>query len=348
MNEKPPSLLPKLAPIEWAPVVMVGVTAWYLFLNAFAVPRGEMGIDPLPVLSGVLIIPFVWLAIQRAGRVERAVEDLLGAGSMVALGNANASALRADLTATVTRWAWIGAAAVGLLCFAVTLFSILLSQDGLTDAGWLAMNLLLLLVMVAVGAYLGFILGRLAGYGNLASLLERHNFRLAGLSTPEATRAMRSLEGVYTYAIAATLSICGFCDIWWIVWHLGYDPFDYRGLWQTPYIGFWLAGFAFFLLCGWRPARAFNGRLDRIYGGAEARRGLEDMLRQAQEDIAALAKRPHEAAEKKELEDFIRNLQARTIRSRFTDDRVLVALIIANLLVAVLPLVFGHRLPGGL
>jgi hypothetical protein len=282
--------------------------------------------------------------------VEAAVVELRNDASLVAEGDQSVDDLIENLNKTVRRWAIGGIVLVSLVCGVGTFFALYPATSGASiDDSWLQV-VLLPLVMIGVGGFIGFILGRLAGYGNLGSVLERSHFRLAGLSTPGASAAMRSLEGVFSYAIVATTAICGWVAIWWLMWHFGFDPGGYRWMWETPYLAIWATAFVFFVLCGWRPVRAFNQRLDRIYGGAEARRSIDEMLQQAREDLNALAKLPAEerAADEKELDAFVKSLQARSFRSPLTNDRVCVLIAVANVAAFVVPALLGYGHSGGL
>jgi hypothetical protein len=324
---------------DWLFVFLGGVTAWYFFLNVFELlnPRSPIGFDVMPLLAGPPVVAFGWWAARLANRVKAAVDGLDEGAGLVQSDAHTIEAFHEALVRAVRFWSWTGGLFIAVAMAAGFAGFVWMqgSEWSFTDvAAWLAG--VLGLVMTGVGFLVGSILGRLVGYGNLSRVMERHSIRLAGLSTPAARSAMRGLESVFGYAVLVTLLICFWLACWLVSWRLGYFS-EYRQ-WQWHFWTLWVLALGFFILTGRQPVRAFHRRLDEIYGGAEARRALDEQLAEAQEDRRrlgpALADQP-ESAERAELDAFIADLAARRFRSPLLSPRVLDGVLIVNLVLLI-------------
>lgn len=196
--------------------------------------------------------------------------------------------------------------------------------------------------MIGPGIVVGLLLGRLVGYGKLNKIMERRGIRLSGLTTLQARSAMRGLQHVFEFAVVSTMLCCHWFAAWWVLWSLGMT--HYRSWWILT-LPLWMISLSVFIFSARQPARAFHRRLDELYGGAEARRALEQQLAEAQEDRAKLNTTEMDRrrrAELAELDVFIADLADRHFRSPLLNPTLLDVLIAWNIGLMVIPWWFGQ------
>ncbi|MGJ5040642.1 hypothetical protein [Bradyrhizobium sp. HKCCYLRH1062] len=341
--------------MEWVFVGLAWLTLTYFFFNLLDHVDGGAPLDLMPVLAGAGAIPALWWAFRIGHRVEKAVERLSEGAGVTVRSNETWSAFRADFRRTMQTWTRRTAISIAIIMVPI-FFSIAHSQgfDWTFDADtW--KQIVLGMVMPGTGLLIGSTLGRLIGYGHLGQVMERHNIRIVSLATPAAREAMRSLEGVFWFAVFTSMALCHWFAAWWIVWHFGLDTTttgrsldlpDYRSLYQWSFLGLWLVSLTIFVFAARLPVRSFHRRLDAIYGGAGARDALEQQLKEAGEDLRALDPgNPRVGDERRGLETFIIDLEARRFRSPLLNPTLMDALIGWNVILIVVPLLLGTRIP---
>ncbi|MGY2932038.1 hypothetical protein ACVWZ6_001640 [Bradyrhizobium sp. GM6.1] len=352
------SILAPLRSFAWRDWLFVGL-AWltlaYFFFNLLEYLNDDARLDILPVLAGVCAIPALWWAFRIGHRVEIAVEHLSEGAGVSVRSNETWSAFRSDFRRTMR--AWTGRTAIAIVVIMVPIFFSVIYSQGFdwTFSYDTWEQIALGMVMPGAGLLIGSTLGRLIGYGHLGQVMERHDVRIVSLATPAARDAMRSLEGVFWFAVFTSMALCHWFAAWWIVWHFGLDKTlvgrlldvsDYRSLYQWWFLGLWLVSLTIFLFAGRLPVRSFHRRLDAIYGGAGARNALDQQLKEAEEDLRALDPGDRRTRDERlGLETFIRDLKARQFRSPLLNPAFMDALIGWNVVLIVVPLLLGTRIP---
>lgn len=317
-------------------------------------PEPAHGFDFMPVLVGIPVVFFAWRAVGIGDAVADAVERLEDGAGLDIKGEYSVRDFYAALSRTVRNWS-LGSGAVIGVGMSVG-FGALLAA-GLLDFGTAPLEIALTIalggLMIGVGAVLGYLLGRLAGYGHFFGVMERHGIEFA-VTTRDSRSALGRLDGVFRYAVVVTVVLCHWFAAWFVAWALGYDTRDYRATYQVVFLILFFLSFGFYLSGAWRPARAFAQRLDTLAGGALGRAALERQLAEAAEDRRLLdVPRPNRSQfnEAKELDGFIVEKRAQRLRSPLSNRWLLdgLALWIGLLLafaVASTMLRFGQADPG--
>jgi hypothetical protein len=328
--------------LDWVFVGFSWLTVlWFIFniFERFNERPFNRIFDILPVAAGVLVITFGWWALRLGKRLEQAVSRLDGAG-LERTGDLTIEVFLETFRRQVTLYSrWIAAFITVFMSGGFLMF--VFQQSGVYDSSVFFFNGLLGIVMAFTGCIIGMLLGRLVGYANLWRAMEKSGIRIASLATQEARSAVGGIERVFGYAVIATTTLCHWSAVWWIVWELGYDPFEYREPWEPFTLGIWVISFGLFIFAGLRPIRTFHKRLDQLYGGTEARNALDQQLKEAEEDRRRLfvAKGDRNSStELHELDAFIADIAARRFRSPWLNPRVLGILIAWNALLFLLPL----------
>ena len=377
----------RLSGTDWTFIAFAWLTLSYFFYNVAELVNGNPEFDFLPVGAGFLIVPFGWWATRLRLRARQAIEALGDGAAFVQRGEGKLPAFLDDVARTVRRWQWI--VAVAILAVIVGWLAFLLYKDGYfsmaaaaeqpptkqqqqqqapqqqepqqqqqqapptrsrsLDISWGNAGLLVV-VMVSVAAVVGSILGSLVGYGLLPRTMKRHGVELAGLSTGAARNAMRTLEGLFGFAVLATGVLCLWFGGWLLYWGLGFDVFEYRERWYEMYLGLWVIACAIHIAAGYFPATQFQRRLDELYGGAEARRAIDRQIAEATGDRAEVAaevragkwrRRP----ELVDLDRFLAAQQERQFRSPLVNRGFVNAALAVSLAVGVAGL--GFQFLGG-
>ena len=341
--------------MEWVFVGLAWLTLAFFFFNLFDYLFFGARLDVMPVLVGAGAIPALWWAFRIGHRVEKAVERLSEGAGVSVSSNETWSAFRGDFRRTMQTWTRRTAVAIAIIM--VPIFFSVAHRQGFdwTFSADTWKQIVLGIVMPGAGLLIGSTLGRLIGYGHLGQVMEKHDIRIISLATPSARDAMRSLEGVFLFAVFTSMALCHWFAAWWIVWHFGLDETpigrsldlsDYRAFYQWWFLGLWFVSLTIFVFAGRLPVRSFHRRLDAIYGGSEARNALDQQLKEAEEDLSALDSGDRRTRDERlGLKTFIHDLEARRFRSPLLKPTLMDALIGWNVILIVVPLLFGKRIP---
>jgi hypothetical protein len=345
-----PEPLRRLTLFDWLFVGMAWLTCAYFVYIIMEEnnPHPIVRFDFMPVLAGIMVVPVGWQAVRLRRQVDAALAGLDGGAALVVVDEDSMREFLADMHVTVGHWS-VG---VGLFVAAVMLainFYLVVPDLGNLNAANTVSDAIRTIVMTVVGWLIGLLLGRLAGFAKLFRVMDRHEIKLAGLSTPAARIAMRSLEQVFRFATMATNVLCHWFACWWVLWSLGIDPHQqYSELWARPFLILWGVSFALYLWTARAPALAFQRRLDTLYGSSAERGAVDISLVEAEAELGLLknlTNTPNRRwrAELSELERYIAHLKELRFRSRLLNPRILNALIAWNLLLIVIP-VLRHGL----
>jgi hypothetical protein len=328
-------LLRLLTAIDWIFAGLSWLTLWYLALNVFDKFNVFAGsFDFLPIAVALPAIAVGWWGFRIGNRVELAINRLDSGVGLKRSSEDTIEAFRVDLYRTVRWWSLATATILSLIMAAVFFFENN-HADARAQLGYHAsvtpIQILRSLVMVCVGFVIGYMIGRLIGYGNLHRVMNRNQIQLANLSTPESQSAMKGIESVYEQAVFISMGLCAWFTAWWLVWSLGFDPGGYRDSWRSMFFYLWLVSIVIYVLAARLPIEAFSRRLDELYGGSDARVALDIQLAEAGEDLSRInaAEDPTEITE---LQLFIQNLKARQLRSPWLRTRFLDFLIVTDML----------------
>jgi hypothetical protein len=312
-----PEPLLRLSAGDWLFVGFVWfVIFWAVFItfDNFA-PNSTIGFDYLPVAAGIPVVLVGWRALRVKVRVDEAVRELSGGAGLDVTGDIER--FRAELGRRVRLWS-LGSGAAITLAFA-TYFAWAITT-GLLEVGTTATEISLFALMVIVclsaGFVVGFLLGRLLGYGKVLSVMRDTGVAIARIETPQARSAIRRMEDVLRYAFIATIVMCHWFSIWFGFWLLGFDDGrDYRANFWVLFIMLWTVSFGFYLFAARGPTVAFQRRLEEIRGGPEAQQARERQLDEARDDLKRLQTAQmderHRRAEEHELQAFIQEFEAR-------------------------------------
>ncbi|TCA23638.1 hypothetical protein E0H70_28235 [Rhizobium leguminosarum bv. viciae] len=132
---------------------------------------------------------------------------------------------------------------------------------------------------------------------------------------------------------------------WWIAWSLGIAS-DYADLWRTQFFVLWMVSIALFIFVGILPAHSFKQMVLGLSGGEKGRAARQEQIDQAESDLlqwqqASASHSRHQRQRIAELEFFIGNLKEQKIESRFLNVKLLLALLVVNLLVLIVPVVIA-------
>ncbi|MBW8298485.1 MAG: hypothetical protein K0M60_02655 [Hydrogenophaga sp.] len=321
---------------------------WYATMNLLTYFQGDYSPFPqdvMPLIAGLPIIVVGWRAVALAGKLEHAVGDFDdGAAFVFPSGKVGAfGAFLADFRNSIRWWSRVISAAIVIVSVAGVL---LLTSFAGSDLIHRPLGLLLILGVPLIALPIGNLLGQLMGFGQFTRIMDRHEIKLAGLSTPQARNALRVLEDVRIFAVLAPLVMCYWFAGWWIAWDLDYGT-DYRDLWRTQFVVLWMVSIALYIFVGLLPARSFRKRITELSGGAEGKTARDEQIRLAEADLnhwqqPSAEHSRHQRQRIAELELFIANLKDQRIESRLLDMRLLLALLAVNLLILILPLVEGQ------
>ena len=318
--------LGQFRPGDWVFMAMTWLTlAWTVFIILDKLDGGVIGFDYMPILAGIGIITFGWRMLRVGAAVGEAVKGLrAGAGLRE---SSDATAFVADFERFVRLASFVGGSGVGGMLAAFYAWALWFGVIG--DGP--AFGALLFVVTVGVGAYVGYLLGRLIGYGRMFAVMSAHGTDIDSLDTPEARVAMRAIESVYLLAFVSTTALCHWFGLWFTAWCLNLET-EYRPDYAHLFLGLLAISVIFFLFGGRVPAIAFRRRFDRITGGATFRLARDTQLAAARRDLASLAVRvrtDREAFfERRELQALVNDLESRRFPPRLPSVRVINALAI--------------------
>ena len=295
----------------------------------------------MPIVAGIPVILVGWQAVPLYQQVSNALAAL-DDGAAFIMDDGAMRPFLAGMRATVGRWSQSVAAVVVVAMLGINAALILLNPSDGADFGF---DMLRTVVMAGVGYPVGLLLGRFAGFAQLFPVMEKNGIKLAGLSTPAAQKAMRSLEGVFRFAVLSTAVLCHWFLAWLLMWSLGCDPRDYRSQWLVPFMLLWGISFALYVGAAWLPTLAFQRRLDALYGSSEERRALDVSLEEAEAELKLLNGSPdalnrRRRIELSELERYIADLNGRRFRSQLLDPRILTGIVASNIVLLVISTAF--------
>jgi hypothetical protein len=287
-----------------------------------------------------------WRAVRLHEKVQAAVAGLDSGAGFIVADDGSIAGFLADLRRTVRNWGWAVGVSIAIVMVGGFVYGAVAGLiSPYPDVVTWSLTGLLALVMVGVGFVVGQLLGHLFGFGQLNRVMKRHRISLAGISTPGARAAMRSLEEVFGFAVLGSMVMCGWFALWWVVWHLGFDPLGYRSIWFYLFVALWLVSFTVFIFAGRWPALSFQRSLDALFGGADMREAIDRQLQAAKAEKLELIKMPEDwraNIELRELERYIDDIEQRRFRSLLLHPYVLNALVVLNVVFFVMPLLFGR------
>ncbi|WP_426232351.1 hypothetical protein [Pararhizobium sp. DWP3-4] len=316
---------------------------WYAMMNLLKYYEGSYSPFPqdiMPLIAGLPIIIVGWRAVALAGKLGHAVGDFDdGAAFVFPPGKVGAfGAFLADFRTSIRWWSRVFSAAIVVVSLAGVLSLTSFSDGDVVDR---LLGLLLLIGVPLIALPIGNLLGQLMGFGQFTRIMDRHEIKLAGLSTPQARNALRVLEGVRIFAVLAPLVMCYWFAGWWMAWDLDYDT-SYL-YWRPQFVVLWIVSILLYIFVGLLPARNFRKRIAELSGGTDGKTARDEQIKLAEADLdhwqqPSAERSRHQRQRIDELKLFISNLKDQRIESRFLDMRLLLALLAANLLILVLPL----------
>jgi hypothetical protein len=339
-RSKPSDPLRRLHLFDWLFVGMAWLTClWLIFIvmEQFN-PDPTVGFDFMPVVTGIPTILIGWRAVRLHEQVDEALAGLNDGAAFIVTEENSWGEFLADMDLTVKRWALGIAILITVIMLGINVY--LITPDlGNLDLEIVATTTIRTVVMAIAGWLIGLLLGRLAGFARLFSVMDKHEIRLAGLSTTAAQIAMRSLERVFSFATLVTSLLCMWFAAWWIAWALGYEGYAHE--WRWPFLALWAVSFALYLWAARAPALAFQRRLDTLYGDSAGRERIDRNLGVAEAELVVLkaAGKPSRRmrAETFELERYVKHLKELRFRSQLLNPRLLDALLVGNILLIAIP-----------
>jgi hypothetical protein len=298
--------------------------------------------DFMPITAGIPCVWLGWRAVRLDRDVRSAVAGLEAGAGLVVLDEGAINEFESELNSAVSWW---GCAVGVLIALIMAAIFYLIIKSGLrrSEVDW--QNLVLAPVMIGAGVLMGSLLGRLAAFGQLFRIMRKHRIQFAGLSTPAARDAIRRLESVFQSAMLFTNILCLWFAAWWVAWHVGYREYEYE--WKWPFLTLWGVSYVLYLATTLWPALAFRRGLDRLYGGYDIQHAFELAVADAKEDLAELERVPQapprrQRAEIAQQKNYIADLEQRRFRSWLFSPYVLFGLAIWNVLLIVVPSLFGR------
>ena len=219
----------RVQPLEWMFVGFGWLTLAYLTFIVVEQLRPEVysptgqpyerwPFDILPVFAGVCVVAFGWRALRLGANLAEVIEKLDTDAGLVEQRDVTIAAFKELLKKEIgKRQIWAAAAVASLLMAgyaSMFLAGNLSFNDGPVGAGF---AILLGVVMLVSGACIGYLLGRLWGNGRLPAVMKQHGIVFSGLTSAKAQQAMEALEDVYVYAELATMIVCHWFALWWIL-----------------------------------------------------------------------------------------------------------------------------------
>jgi hypothetical protein len=345
-----------MQPMEWMFVGFGWLTLAYLTFIVVEQLRPEVysqagqrydrwPFDILPVFAGVCVVVFGWRALRLGAVVSENIDKLDTDAGLVEQRDVTVAAFKDLLKKDIgKRQIWAATAVASLLMagyVSMLMAGSLSFNDGPVGAGF---AILLGVVMLVSGACIGYLLGRLWGNGRLPAVMKQHGIVFSGLNSAKAQQAMEALEDVYVYAELATMIVCHWFALWWILFSLGIDPLDY-GQWIYLFLACWALGLGFFLVGARAPAIALSQNRDATGASVEEQNELRrKMLKEAQEDLARLTVLPRPATadqlERHDLQVYIAQLEAVRVGKLWLGKKFLDFLIVENLVLFLVPLAY--------
>ncbi|MGJ0509021.1 MAG: hypothetical protein ACR652_18240 [Methylocystis sp.] len=346
----------RVQPLEWMFIGFGWLTLAYMTFIVVEQLRPEIysqtgqpykrwPFDILPVFAGVCAVVFGWRALRLSANLADVIDKLDTDAGLVEQSDVTIAAFKDLLKKDIgKREIWAAAAVATMLMAGYASMFVagnLSFDDGPVGAGF---AILLGSVMLVSGACFGYLLGRLWGSGRLPAMMKQHGIVFSGLTSIKAQQAMEALEDVYVYAELATMVVCHWFALWWILFSLGIDPLEYEQ-WTYMFLACWASGFAFFLVGARAPAIALSQNRDATGASVEEQNELRrKMLKEAQEDLARLTALPTpqtaEWLERRDLEVYIAQLEAVRVGKPSLDKKFLDFLIIENLVLFLVPLAY--------
>jgi hypothetical protein len=346
----------RVQPLEWMFVGFGWLTLAYLTFvvveqlrpevhSPTGQPYGRWPFDILPVFAGVCVVVFGWRALRLGANVAAVIEKLDTDAGLVEQRDVTIAAFKDLLKKEIAkRQIWAAAAVASLLMAgyaSMFLAGNLSFNEGAIGAGF---AILLGIVMLVSGACIGYLLGRLWGNGRLPAVMEEYGIVFSGLTSAKAQQAMEALEDVYVYAELATMIVCHWFALWWILFSLRIDPIHYEQ-WTYMFVACWAFGLGFFLVGARAPAIALSQNRDANGASVGEQNELRrKMLREAQEDLARLTALPTpsrtDQLESRDLELYISQLEAARVGKPSLNRRFLDFLIVENLVLFLVPLAY--------
>jgi hypothetical protein len=323
----------------------VWALVWYATMDLLKlwVPESQWDFDIMPVVAGIPIILVGWRAVALDRQLRDSIDNFDdGAAFAFPAGKPGARRIfLEDVRGTIRWWSRTTAAVITASAIVATI-SIAMSAFEAGNDFAVYPALLLAVGVPLIALPVGVLLGQLVGFAQLLRVMDRNGIALAGLATPQAREALRGLEGIFTFAVIATMVMCLWFAAWWVAWAFGLDPFDYEADWKSRMLVWWALSVILFILAAAWPAWRFRRRVVGLSGGPEGKRAIEDQVRQAEADLQRLrqaaAEKPRYRREQiADLERFIANLKDQRIGTWVLDERLHAALLTLNLMLFLLP-----------
>ncbi len=272
---------------DWLFIFFAWLTLfWFLIVSLAGWTDQDPGFDFMPVTAGIPILFLGWQAVHIGDAVANAIRGLDDDAGLILREGASVEELREEIETGGARVAYLGAACIAVVMSLGFVGGILSGNLPWQSASDLVMTIALGAVLIGVGAVMGYLLGRLVGYGRIFSVMEKRGVRFTPVPSREFRLALSALEAIFRYSFWATVVMCHWFAAWFIAWLLGFER--YREAYQILFAVLLAISLGFYVFAAWRPARAFRNRLAAVYGGAEVQAGFESQRALATADLAKL------------------------------------------------------------
>lgn len=346
---------------DWVFVLFLYMLVVYgaLQVGLFVFLPGWLPFDYMPLVNGGVFIFVAWDAIRLKRRMREILAGLHQSGG-VRFASPQDYQRIVDKVMRLSRVFGLGATLVvgfgmlgGLVYYLELLDGATIDiADGVVRGapGWrIPLPDVALFVATDIFAALvgGWFLGGMLANGRLLEVLDGSGYRLSGFASETGIKTLRKIEAIFACAARATLALCACFATWWVVYRAGLLRHQYHD-WIVMFLILWGLAFIGFVFTVLIPVRAFNKRLDQVYGGRDARRLMNEQVALARGDLAALDKTMRSAREDAErqrltrqrddLLRFIGGLKNRMFRGLYLRPAVLTACALANLAALLVPL----------